>query len=60
LKDDDWLAYDVTVDGVSLVSNYRTSFRNLVKEKGMDGLLEELERKVDSLKPSDLQESKAK
>jgi ABC-type transporter MlaC component len=48
------------VDGVSLVSNYRTSFRNLVKEKGMDGLLEELERKVDSLKTSDLQESKAK
>jgi ABC-type transporter MlaC component len=48
------------VDGVSLVSNYRTSFRNLVKEKGMDGLLEELERKVDSLKTSDFQESKAK
>jgi len=39
---DDWFAYDVTVDGVSLVSNYRTSFRNLVKEKGMDGLLTEL------------------
>lgn len=50
LKDDDWYAYDVSVDGVSLVSNYRTSFRNLVREKGMDGLLQELERKVDSLK----------
>lgn len=43
---DDWFAYDVTVDGVSLVSNYRTSFRNLVKEKGMDGLLAELAKKV--------------
>ncbi|MDJ0805764.1 MAG: ABC transporter substrate-binding protein [Gammaproteobacteria bacterium] len=50
LKNDDWYAYDVSVDGVSLVSNYRTSFRNLVREKGMDGLLEELERKVESLK----------
>lgn len=50
LKADDWYAYDVSVDGVSLVSNYRTSFRNLVREKGMDGLLQELERKVDSLK----------
>ncbi len=47
---DDWFAYDVTVDGVSLVSNYRTSFRNLVKEKGMDGLLAELAEKVATLK----------
>lgn len=47
---DDWYAYDVTVDGVSLVSNYRTSFRNLVKEKGMDGLLAELAEKVATLK----------
>jgi phospholipid transport system substrate-binding protein len=53
LKNDDWYAYDVTVDGVSLVSNYRTSFRNLVREKGMDGLLQELERKVESLKASE-------
>lgn len=50
LKNDDWFAFDVSVDGVSLVSNYRTSFRNLVREKGMDGLLQELEKKVDSLK----------
>ena len=47
---DDWYAYDVAVDGVSLVSNYRTSFRNLVKTKGMDGLLEELAKKVAKLK----------
>jgi phospholipid transport system substrate-binding protein len=59
LKDDDWFAYDVTVDGVSLVSNYRTSFRNLVNEKGMDGLLQELKHKVDSLKASSGQEAQA-
>jgi phospholipid transport system substrate-binding protein len=53
LKNDDWYAFDVTVDGVSLVSNYRTSFRNLVREKGMEGLLQELERKVESLKSSE-------
>jgi phospholipid transport system substrate-binding protein len=47
---DDWFAYDVAVDGVSLVSNYRTSFRNLVKTKGMDGLLTELAKKVAKLK----------
>jgi phospholipid transport system substrate-binding protein len=49
-RDNDWYAYDVTIDGVSLVSNYRTSFRNLVKEKGMDGLLTELAGKVAALK----------
>jgi len=46
---DDWYAYDVTIDGVSLVSNYRTSFRNLVKQRGMDGLLAELAKKVAAL-----------
>jgi phospholipid transport system substrate-binding protein len=49
-RNDDWYAYDVTVEGVSLVSNYRTSFNNLVKEKGMDGLLAELAEKVARLK----------
>ncbi|MCU7802000.1 MAG: ABC transporter substrate-binding protein [Candidatus Thiodiazotropha sp. (ex Lucinoma annulata)] len=49
-RNDDWYAYDVAVDGVSLVSNYRTSFRNLVKSKGMDGLLAELAQKVATLK----------
>ncbi|WP_369160919.1 phospholipid-binding protein MlaC [Candidatus Thiodiazotropha sp. LNASS1] len=49
-RNDDWYAYDVAVDGVSLVSNYRTSFRNLVRSKGMEGLLAELAQKVASLK----------
>lgn len=56
LRDDDWYAYDVTVDGVSLVSNYRTSFRNLAKEKGMDGLLSELAGKVAALKVKNKQQ----
>ena len=45
----------MTVDGVSLVSNYRTSFRNLVKQKGMDGLLSELAEKVATLKTKNRQ-----
>ncbi|MEG7525150.1 MAG: ABC transporter substrate-binding protein [Chromatiales bacterium] len=49
-KQDDWFVYDVIVDGVSLISNYRTSFRNLVKQKGMDGLLEQLQQKVAKLR----------
>jgi phospholipid transport system substrate-binding protein len=49
-RNDDWYAYDVAVEGVSLVSNYRTSFNNLVKNKGMEGLLAELAEKVAKLK----------
>jgi phospholipid transport system substrate-binding protein len=56
LRGDEWYAYDVTVDGVSLVSNYRTSFNNLVSEKGMDGLLSELAEKVATLKTKNKQE----
>jgi phospholipid transport system substrate-binding protein len=59
LRNDDWYAYDVTVDGVSLVSNYRTSFRNLVKEKGMEGLLSELAEKVAKLKTKNKQNEQA-
>jgi len=56
LRGGEWYAYDVTVDGVSLVSNYRTSFNNLVSEKGMDGLLSELAEKVAALKTKNKQE----
>lgn len=48
LKDDKWLAYDVVIEGVSLVNNYRGSFRQTVDKEGMDALLEQLQQKVDS------------
>jgi phospholipid transport system substrate-binding protein len=37
-----WKAYDITVDGVSLVTNYRSSFANQIRAKGIDGLIEAL------------------
>lgn len=41
-KDSDWKIYDVTVDGISLVGSYRTTFANQVREQGMDGLIASL------------------
>ena len=38
-KDDAWKVYDVTIDGVSLVANYRSVYAAKVREQGMDGLL---------------------
>lgn len=38
-----WKIYDVVVDGVSLVSNYRGSFAAKVKKGGIDGLISSLQ-----------------
>ena len=34
-----WRVYDVTTDGVSLVSSYRDSFRTSIARRGIDGML---------------------
>lgn len=44
-----WKCYDVRVAGISLVVNYRTEFNNIVREKGIDGLVGALETKNKSL-----------
>jgi phospholipid transport system substrate-binding protein len=40
-----WKVYDVTVEGVSLVSAYRDEFTQLVSNGGVDGLISALQRK---------------
>lgn len=40
-----WLIHDVSIEGVSLVNHYRTSFRRFLVNKSFDQLLEVLERK---------------
>jgi phospholipid transport system substrate-binding protein len=42
---EDWKVYDVLVDGVSLVINYRSMFDSTVEQKGIDGLVSLLEEK---------------
>lgn len=46
LKDEKWLIYDVVVEEVSLISNYRSSYKAIVKKEGMDGLLSKMEQKI--------------
>lgn len=38
----DWKVYDVKIDGISLVTNYRSSFANEIRNGGMDKLIEDL------------------
>jgi phospholipid transport system substrate-binding protein len=42
---DTWKAYDITVAGVSLVTNYREEFNNIVRDQGVDGLIKQLQQK---------------
>ncbi len=37
-----WKVYDVAVEGVSMVTTYRTSFANEIRQKGLDGLIRSL------------------
>ena len=34
-----WLVYDVKIEGVSLVTNYRSSFARQIRQKGLDSLI---------------------
>ena len=45
-KNGDWKVYDVVIEGVSLVSNYRTQFREILASKTPEALLEVLRNKV--------------
>ena len=50
LKDGTWLVYDVIIEGVSLISNYRSSYQEIVKKDGFDGLLAKMEEKIRELR----------
>ena len=54
LKNNDgiWFAYDVIIEGISLVSNYRSTFSAIVKNDGMDGLLNDIQMRIDKHKSS--------
>ena len=51
-KDDEWLVYDVIIEEISLISNYRSSYRTIAKRDGIDGLLVQMEQKIEELKAS--------
>jgi len=42
---DEWKVYDVTIEGVSLVTNYRGQFSTEIRDNGMDGLIQRLVEK---------------
>lgn len=45
-----WMVYDVVIEGVSLVSNYRSQFNRIITANGYGELLKKLQSKNDELK----------
>ena len=47
-KDGEWKVYDIVVDGISLVLTYRSQFDSAVRNSGIDGLIKQLQGKMES------------
>jgi phospholipid transport system substrate-binding protein len=41
-KDGAWKVYDISIEGVSLVTNYRSVYATKIREKGVDALIAEI------------------
>jgi phospholipid transport system substrate-binding protein len=53
LKNDKWIVYDVYVEGVSLVQNYQTQFRDLFEKESAAQVIDRLKRKIEDQKRED-------
>ncbi len=45
-NDGRWKAYDVTIEGVSLVSNYRDTYAAIAQSSGINGILADVRRRA--------------
>jgi len=59
-EDGTWKVYDIKVDGISLVTNYRSDFNDRVAAGGIDGLIKDLQAKAKAAesKPVDAKPAK--
>jgi len=48
-KNGEWWVYDVIIEGISLISNYRSSYQEIVKKEGFDGLIAKMKDKIKEL-----------
>jgi len=46
LKGDQWMAYDVVVEGVSLIRNYMEQFNEILRKDGYPGLVAQIKQKI--------------
>lgn len=55
LRGEQWMAYDVVVEGVSLVRNYMEQFKEILQKDGYSGLVHQIELKINQLEQQQTQ-----
>ena len=55
-----WMIYDVNIEGISLVSNYRTQFNKIIRSDGYESLVEKMKTKLAQFTEEDARKKKAK
>ncbi len=46
-RDGNWEAYDIVIEGVSLVNNYRTQFNKIIRQESYEDLVKKLKLKIE-------------
>jgi len=46
-KENGWLIYDVSIEGVSLINNYRTQFNSIIQQSSYENLVKRLREKAE-------------
>jgi len=49
LQNGRWMAYDVVIEGVSFISNYRSQFNSILANNNFDALLDQMRQKITEL-----------
>lgn len=50
-KSGEWRVYDIVVDGISMISNYRAQFTKIIRASSYEDLVEKLQNKSEAFKP---------
>ncbi len=50
---DGWRVFDIKIEGISMVNTFRSDFKQAVSQKGIDGFLADLKKKVEKMKKQD-------
>jgi phospholipid transport system substrate-binding protein len=52
-RNDRWLVYDVVIEGVSLINNYRTQFNKIIQTSSYQALVDRMKSRQNELVPDD-------
>jgi phospholipid transport system substrate-binding protein len=60
LEGQQWRVYDVVIEGVSLVANYRTQFNRIITQSGYDELIKRMKTKQEEITFEEAEKAKKK